>query len=165
MATRAKYSIKMCLASTSNRCSQVWRVLTKLFGECRRVCPVDATVFGKCQRVWRVHEQTYSWHCQVWQMSQVPILAKVYTSAHNKECSFFAQKTYVICIKRSSLHLPNLRNTCQTCFLWVPYFCHTRQTQLARVTTSTRNAQQMRPSTKSTQNSRKSSHSFTIIQN
>ncbi len=95
---------KKCLARTLTRRLRVWRVHSKRFGKCLRVWRVRAKRFGKCQRVWQV--------------SQVRD----------------AQKIYFICMKQSSLHLPNLQdlpnstnlpnlhNTCQTCLCEYPIF-------------------------------------------
>ena len=70
--------------------------------------------------------------------------------------SFYAQKTYFKCIEQLSLHspnsqdspnstnLPNLHNTCQTRLREYPIFVILAKTCLAQVTTSTRNAPQMR---------------------
>ncbi len=79
-------------------CQQVWRVRAKQVGECQRV---RANQVGKCLRV----------------------LAKPLDECwHKKDRSFYAQITYFICIKRSSLHSlnsPNSPNSCKTCLLRV----------------------------------------------
>jgi len=96
------FSQKWPLASVR----QVWQVRAKQVGECWRVWRVRATRLCECLRVWRV-------------------LAKPLDKCWLKQDRlFYAQITYFICIKRSSLHslyLPNLTNslnsckTCQTC--------------------------------------------------
>jgi hypothetical protein len=87
-------------------CGRVWRVRAKQVGECGQIYRVRAKQVGECRQVWRV-------------------LAKPLDECWLKEDrSFYAQITYFICIKQSSLHslnspnLPNLlnsRKTCQTC--------------------------------------------------
>jgi hypothetical protein len=93
-------------ATWLGECRRVWRVLTTRLGKCWRVCWVLAKPLGKC------------WRKRAWQ-----------------DRSFLAQITYFICIKRSSLHLPNspdlpdspnLRNTHQTCLLRVWRVCATQ---------------------------------------
>ncbi len=87
-------------------------------------------------QVWQVNEQMYSRCSQVWQMLQVRYSPK-YTLAPLIRYVVLYTKNIFYFIKWSHLsNLPNLRNTHQTCLLQVSYFCHTRQTWLARVTTS-----------------------------
>jgi hypothetical protein len=91
---------------TFGKCGRVWQVRAKQVGECRRIYRVRAKQVGECRRVWRV-------------------LAKPLDECWLKQDRFFyAQITYFICIKWSSLHslnLPNLpnslnsRKTRQTC--------------------------------------------------
>ncbi len=73
--------------------------------------------FGKCRRVWRVLAKQISKCRRVWQ-----VLAKPLDECWLKQDRlFYAQITYFMCIKWSSLHwlnspnLPNLCKTCQTC--------------------------------------------------
>jgi hypothetical protein len=89
-------------ASLARRAKQV--------GECRRVWQVRANQFGECRRVWRVLAKPLD---ECW---------------HKKDRSFYAQITYFICKKRSSLHSlnspnllnsPNSPNSCKTCLLRV----------------------------------------------
>ncbi len=92
MATRAKFA---WLAQYS------CKFFSKMaFGECRLVWRVRAKQVGECRRVWRV-------------------LAKPLDECWLKQDrSFYAQITYFIWIKRSSLHSlnsPNLLNLCKTC--------------------------------------------------
>ncbi len=82
------------------KCQRVWRVWAKQVDECRRV---GANQVGECRRVWRVIAKPLD---ECW---------------HKKDRSFYAQITYFICIKQSSLHSlnspnsPNLPNSCKTC--------------------------------------------------
>ena len=63
------------------------------FGQCRRVWCVRAKQVGECRQVWRV-------------------LAKpLYECWLNQDRTFYAQITYFICIKLSSLHSLNLPNS------------------------------------------------------
>ncbi len=122
MATRPKFAKKWQItrANVSNaslifpeinfgKCGRVWQVRAKQVGECRQIYRVRAKQVGECRRVWRV-------------------LAKPLDECWLKQDrSFYAQITYFICIKRSSLHSQNLPNspnslnllnlhkTCQTC--------------------------------------------------
>ncbi len=88
-------------------CQRVWRVRSKQVGKCRRVWRVQANQVGKCRRVWQVLAKPLD---ECW---------------HNKDRLFYAQITYFIFIKWSSLHslnlpnspnLPNLPNSRKTCF-------------------------------------------------
>ena len=95
---------------TFGECGRVWRVRAKQVGECRRIYRVQAKQVGECRRVWRV-------------------LAKPLDECWLKQDrSFYAQITYFICIKRSSLHSlnsPNSPNSLNS--------RKTRQTCLSRV--------------------------------
>ncbi len=71
-------------------CQRVWRVRAKQVGECQRVWWVRANQVGECRRVWRVLAKPLD---ECW---------------HKKDRLFYAQITYFICIKRSSLHSLNL---------------------------------------------------------
>ncbi len=62
-------------------------------GECQQVWRVRANQDGECRRVWRVLAKPFD---ECW---------------HKKDRSFYAQITYCICIKRSSLHLLNSPNS------------------------------------------------------
>jgi hypothetical protein len=94
------------------------------FGECQQVWPVRAKQVGKCRQVWRVRATRLGECPRVWRE-----LAKPLDECWLKQDrSFYAQITYFICIKRSSLHslnspnspnLLNLHKTCQTCLLRV----------------------------------------------
>ncbi len=80
--------------------------------------------FGKCGRVWRVRAKQVGECRQVWR-----VLAKPLDECWFKQDrSFYAQITYFICIKRSSLHSLNLPNSPNLLNL-----CKTRQTRLSRV--------------------------------
>jgi hypothetical protein len=88
------------------KCQLVWRVRAKQVGECWRVWRVPANQVGECRRVWRVLAKPLD---ECW---------------HKKDRLFYAQITYFICIKWSSLHslnlpnspnLPNLPNSRKTC--------------------------------------------------
>jgi hypothetical protein len=106
VARRVTFFSKMAFGE----CRQVWRVRAKQVGKCRQVWRVRATRLGECPLVWRE-------------------LAKPLDECWLKQDrSFYAQITYFICIKRSSLHslklpnspnLLNLHKTCQTCLLQV----------------------------------------------
>jgi hypothetical protein len=93
------------------------------FGECRqvwRVRRVRANQVGECRRVWRILAKPLDECRRVWR-----ILAKPLDECWCKQDRlFYAQITYFIFIKPSSLHLLNspitpnslnLRITCQTC--------------------------------------------------
>ena len=119
MATRPKFAKKWQItrANVSNaslifpeinfgKCGRVWQVRAKQVGECRQIYRVRAKQVGECRRVWRV-------------------LAKPLDECWFKQYRlFYAQITYFICIKQSSLHslnlpdspnLPNLPNSRKTC--------------------------------------------------
>ena len=108
LITRANVSRRVTFFSKMafGECRRVWRVRAKQVGECRQVWLVQANQSGECRQVWRVLAKPLD---ECW---------------HKKDRSFYAQITYFICIKRSSLHLLNspnspnllnLRKTCQTC--------------------------------------------------
>ncbi len=105
-------------------CRRVWRVRAKQVGECWQVWRVLAKQIGECRRVWRVLAKQVGDCRRVWQ-----VLAKPFDECWRKQDrSFYAQITYFICIKLSSLHLlnlPNLPNSLNS--------HKTRQTCLSRV--------------------------------
>ncbi len=118
MATRPKFAR---LAHYSCKCVKASLIFSKMaFGKCQRVWRVRAKQVGKCRRVWRVRANQVGECRRVWQ-----VLAKPFDECwHKKDRSFYAQITYFICIKRSSLHslntpnspnLPNSPNSCKTC--------------------------------------------------
>ncbi len=95
-------------------CRRVWRVRAKQVGECRRVWRVHATWLGECRRVWRVRAARLGKCRQVWRVLAKPLDEYCL----KQDWSFYAQITYFICIKQSSLHSlnsPNSRKTRQTC--------------------------------------------------
>ena len=119
MLRRVTFSQKWLLANVGESDESVQHGLANV-GKCWWVWRVCATGLGKCWRVWRVHAARLGKCWQVWR-----VLAK-----HLDECwlkqdrLFYAQITYFICIKWSSLHSLNLpnspnllnwRKTCQTC--------------------------------------------------
>ena len=90
----------------------------------RRVTFFSKIAFGECQRVWWVRAKQVGECRQVWR-----VLAKPLDECwHKKDRSFYAQITYFICIKWSSLHSPNLPDSPN-----LPYRHNTRQTCLSRV--------------------------------
>ncbi len=112
LITRANMSRRVTFFSiiAFGKCQRVWRVPAKQVGECRRVWRFRANQVGECRRVWRVLAKPLD---ECW---------------HKKDRLFYAQITYFICIKRSSLHSPNLPNSpnspnlpnsCKTCLLRV----------------------------------------------
>ncbi len=95
---------------TFGECGRVWRVRAKQVGECGRVWQVRAKQVGKCRQIYRVRAK------------------QVGECRPKQDRSFYAQITYFICIKWSSLHslnspnspnLLNSRKSCQTCLLRV----------------------------------------------
>ncbi len=113
LASRVTFFSKMAFG----KCRRVWRVRAKQVGKCRRVWRVHATWLGECRRVWRVRA---AWLGKCRWVRRV--LAKPLDECWLKQDRlFYAQITYFICIKWSSLHslnspnLPNLLNSCKTC--------------------------------------------------
>ncbi len=107
-------------------CGQVWRVRAKQVGECGQVWRVQAKQVGECRRIYRVRAKQVG-ECQ-----------------RKQERSFYAQITYLICIKRSSLHSlnspnsPNSRKSRQTCLsrVWrvrAKWFGESRRVQAKQV--------------------------------
>jgi hypothetical protein len=93
------------------KCWRVWRVRANQVGESRRIWRVQAKQVGESRRVWRVRAKQVGESWRVWR-----VLAKPLEECRRKQDrSFYAQITYFICIKRSSLHSLNSRRICQTC--------------------------------------------------
>jgi len=98
--------------------SQKWQITHANLSNASLIFP--EMIFGKCGRVWRVRAKQVGECWRVWR-----VLAKPLDECWLKQDrSFYAQITYFICIKRSSLHslnspnspnLLNSRKTCQTC--------------------------------------------------
>ena len=88
---------------TFGECGRVWRVRAKQVGKCGRVWRVRAKQVGECRRIYRVRAK------------------QVGECRRKQDRSFYAQITYFICIKRSSLHSlnspnsPNSLNSCKSC--------------------------------------------------
>jgi hypothetical protein len=112
MATRPKFAR---LAHYSWECVEASHIFSKMaFGKCWRVWRVRAKQVGECRQVWRVRANQVGKCRQVWQ-----VLAKPLDECwRKKDRSFYAQITYFVCIKRSSLqslNSPNLPNSSKTC--------------------------------------------------
>jgi hypothetical protein len=106
LITRANVTRRVLFFSKMvfGKCRQVWRVRATWLGQCRQVWLVHATRLGKCRRVWRVRAAWLGDCRRVWRE-----LAKPLDECRLKQDKlFYAQKTYFICIKRSSLHSLNL---------------------------------------------------------
>ncbi len=120
MATRPKFTR---LAHYSCECVEASHIFFKNgLGRMSANRARRAKQVGKCRRVWRVRaNQVGEWRRVWW------VLAKPLDECwHKKDRLFYAQITYFICIKRSSLHLlnspnsrnsPNSPNSCKTCLL------------------------------------------------
>jgi hypothetical protein len=81
------------LCNTAWQMSRVWQIRATWLGECRRVWRVRAARLGKCWQVWQVLAKPLD---ECWP---------------KKDRSIYAQITYFICIKWSSLNLLNLPNS------------------------------------------------------